>query len=151
MLLHFRLSNKMEETSKETCFGIHQMDGKALKYECKICGRFLSTKHRILTHLHKKHNKSKYLLRHHGFSAGPYCQNVLALSVSPSVCPSYLLGLVGHLIVNRTKENNRLHSVTIEQRAMAPCYNKRKEQMKRPLNRFWWHVRPDNRIRVRGP
>lgn len=75
MLLHFRLSNEMDTTSKETYFGIHQMENKTLKYECKICGRFLSTKHRALTHLNKKHNKSKYLLQHHGFSASPYCQN----------------------------------------------------------------------------
>jgi hypothetical protein len=39
---------------------------------------------------------------------------VLALSVRPSVCPGYLRGVGGHLTVNRTKENNRVHSVTIE-------------------------------------
>lgn len=52
----------MEETSQEICFHIHEMENKTRKYECKIYGRFLSTKQRTLTHLYKKHNKSKYLL-----------------------------------------------------------------------------------------
>jgi hypothetical protein len=35
-------------------------------------------------------------------------------SIHPSVRPHYRLGIGGHLTVNRTKENNRVHSITIE-------------------------------------
>jgi hypothetical protein len=38
----------------------------------------------------------------------------LHLSVRMYVCPHYRIGIGGHLTVNRTKENNRVHSVTIE-------------------------------------
>ena len=34
--------------------------------------------------------------------------------VHMSVCPYYQNGIGGHLTVNRTKENNRVHSVTME-------------------------------------
>jgi hypothetical protein len=34
--------------------------------------------------------------------------------VRPTVSPHYRIGIGSHLTVNRTKENNRVHSVTIE-------------------------------------
>lgn len=32
------------------------------KFKCKICSRVLSSKQRILTHLHSAHNRSKLLM-----------------------------------------------------------------------------------------
>ena len=45
---------------------------------------------------------------------------VIHLSVGPSVLPSNLNEVRGHITVKITIENNEVHSVTIEQGAMAP-------------------------------
>jgi hypothetical protein len=42
--------------------------------------------------------------------------------IEPSVCPHYRIGIGGHLTVNRTKENNRIQSITIELKGPFALY-----------------------------
>ena len=48
-----------ERQAKEECYMEYLLHGKP-QFQCLVCGRSLSSKQRALTHLHTKHNKSKY-------------------------------------------------------------------------------------------
>ena len=48
-----------KDLPKDQCYTFKQI-GSRLQYQCSICGRILSRKQRILSHLQSMHNRSKY-------------------------------------------------------------------------------------------
>ena len=55
--------DSFEYQPKETLFVVETDDNlQCKKYKCLLCDRFLSSKQRVLSHLHTAHDRSKYLL-----------------------------------------------------------------------------------------
>ncbi len=75
-----------ERQAKEECYTEYQLNGKP-KFQCLVCGRVLSSKQRVLTHLHTKHNKSKYYL-HSTTHIHPSIHPSIHSSIHPSIHPS---------------------------------------------------------------
>lgn len=52
----------VEHQPKETLYVVETDEtSQCKKYKCLLCDRLLSSKQRVLNHLHTAHNRSKYL------------------------------------------------------------------------------------------
>ena len=54
--------DSLEYQPKETLYVVEaDVNSQCKKYKCLLCDRFLSSKQRVLSHLHTAHHRSKYL------------------------------------------------------------------------------------------